>query len=95
MTTLPFLCRLDSKKEVMDPKNWVKANPSLPYMPSLEQEIKEEFIKWKQDHQLLPAFMSKRMNVPDIASDKAVAEYEQILKTNLEELITTSNQKRR
>ena len=82
MTTLPFLCRLDSKKEVMDPKNWVKANPSLPYMPSLEQEIKEEFIKWKQDHQLLPAFMSKRMNVPDIASDKAVAEYEQILKTN-------------
>lgn len=81
-TTLPFLCRLDSKKEVMNPENWVKANPSLPYMPDLEQEIRDEFVKWKQDHQVLPAFMSKRMNVPDMASDKAVAEYDLIKKTN-------------
>ena len=81
-TTLPFLCRLDNKKEVMNPENWVKANPSLPYMPDLEQEIRDEFVKWKQDHQVLPAFMSKRMNVPDIASDKAVAEYSLIKKTN-------------
>lgn len=81
-TTLPFLCRLDSKKEVMNPENWVKANPSLPYMPDLEQEIRDEFVKWKQDHQVLPAFMSKRMNVPDMASDKAVADYDLIKKTN-------------
>lgn len=81
-TTLPFLCRLDSKSEVMDSSNWVKANPSLPYMPDLEQEIRDEFVKWKQDHQVLPAFMSKRMNVPDIANDKAVAEYSLIKKTN-------------
>lgn len=81
-STLPFLCRIDSKQEVHDPNNWVKANPSLPYMPDLMQEIKDEYVKWSRNPLELPAFMSKRMNVPDMASDKAVTEYDHIKATN-------------
>ena len=79
---LPFLCRLDDKKEVHDESNWVKANPSLPYMPDLMAEIRNEYVKWKQSPATLPEFMAKRMNVPDIAGDQAVTEYEHIKNTN-------------
>ncbi|MBR2556268.1 MAG: hypothetical protein IKE94_15580 [Aeriscardovia sp.] len=81
-STLPFLCRLDSKEEVHDETNWVKANPSLPYMPDLMQEIRDEYKKWKIDRASLPDFMSKRMNVPDLANDRAVTEYAHIKATN-------------
>lgn len=50
---LPFICKLDSKDEVHDPENWVKANPSLPYRPDLQLEIAKEYKQWeKAPHQL-------------------------------------------
>lgn len=81
--TLPFICRLDSKDEVHDERNWTKANPSLPYMPDLVEEIRDEYQKWKIDRGSLPEFMAKRMNVPDLASDRAVTEYEHVKATNV------------
>ena len=42
---LPFICRLDKREEVHDPKNWEKANPSLPYLPDLRLEIEKEYRK--------------------------------------------------
>ncbi len=81
---LPFICRLDKKDEVHDPANWEKANPSLPYLPDLRLEIEKEYRDWKKNPQRLPAFMSKRMNLPDGATDVAVTDYDNIKATNRE-----------
>lgn len=79
---LPFICRLDSKDEVHDPANWVKANPSLPYRPSLQAEIEKEYRDWLRKPATLSAFMTKRMNLPQSDSDVAVTEWDNIAATN-------------
>lgn len=79
---LPFICRLDSKDEVDDPENWPKANPSLPYRPDLMEEIRKECGEWKRRPGQLPAFMTKRMNLPQSDGDIAVTEWENIAATN-------------
>lgn len=81
---LPFICRLDKREEVHDPKNWEKANPSLPYLPDLRLEIEKEYRDWKKNPQRLPAFMTKRMNYPDGTSEIKVTDYENIKATNRE-----------
>lgn len=81
---LPFICRLDNKNEVDDPANWEKANPSLPYLPSLRLEIEKEYREWKKNPARLPAFMTKRMNFPDGSSEIRVTDYENIKATKKE-----------
>ena len=78
---LPFLCRLDRRDEVDDAENWQKANPSLPYRPDLMEEIRKEYREWKQKPGQLTAFMTKRMNLPQSASDIAVTDWENIKAT--------------
>lgn len=82
--TLYFICKLDSKEEVHDEKNWTKANPSLPYLPNLLLEIRKEYRDWKKNPDRLPAFMSKRMNLPDGAKEAAVTDWDSIAATNQE-----------
>lgn len=79
---LPFICKLDDKDEVLDPANWEKANPSLPYLPNLQTEIKREFEIWKRNPMQLPAFMTKRMNLPVMAEETQVTDYENIKATD-------------
>lgn len=79
---LPFICRLDDKAEVDDPRNWEKANPSLPYLPALQQETAREYREWKKSPQRLPAFMTKRMNLTDSSSEIVVTDYANIKATN-------------
>lgn len=81
---LPFICKLDSKEDVHDEANWTKANPSLPYLPDLLQEIRKEYREWNKSPERLPAFMSKRMNLPHVLKDTAVTEWELIKKTDKE-----------
>ena len=81
---LPFINRLDDPAEVDDPKNWPKANPSLPYLPNLMQETEKEYREWKKNPGRLPAFMSKRMNLPAKAKETAVAIWEHIASTRKE-----------
>lgn len=81
---LPLICRLDSKEEVDDPRNWEKANPSLPYLPALQSETEKEYREWKKNPQRLPAFMTKRMNIPDGSSEIKVTDYANIKATNRE-----------
>lgn len=81
---LPFICRLDDKKEVDDEKNWTKANPSLPYLPNLLAEIRKEYREWKKNPDRLPAFMSKRMGVPDGKTEIGVTDWDNIAVTNKE-----------
>ncbi len=79
---LPFICRLDSKEEVHNPENWAKANPSLPYLPNLREEIRKEYADWKKNPATLPAFMTKRMNLPEGNADVEVTCWENIKATN-------------
>lgn len=77
-----FLCRLDSKEEVDYEENWYKANPSLEYNESLLDETRTEYLEWKKDPYKNSAFMTKRMNLPISAGEKAVVDYDHIKATN-------------
>lgn len=79
---LPFICKLDAKEEVDDEANWTKANPSLPYLPDLLLEIRKEYKEWKKNPGRLPAFLSKRMNLPESTKETAVVDWEMIAETN-------------
>jgi phage terminase large subunit-like protein len=79
---LPFICRLDSKADVDDPAKWPMANPSLPYNPTLQEEIRKEYGIWKRNPAQLPAFMTKRMNLPQSDPELAVTDWDNIAATN-------------
>lgn len=79
---LPFICRLDDDSEVHDESNWEKANPSLPYLPTLREQMQKEYVDYKLDPIINNAFMTKRMNRPQGRKDTEVASWENILKTN-------------
>lgn len=79
---LPFICKLDDEEEVHDPANWEKANPSLPYLPTLMEQMRREYADYLIDPIINNAFMTKRMNIPQGRKDTEVASWENILKTN-------------
>ena len=81
---LPFICRLDSKAEADDPAMWVKANPSLPYLPDLRETIAKEYAEWKSNPVASADFMTKRMGRPQSDTEVAVTPWENILATNRE-----------
>lgn len=81
---LPFICKLDSEKEVDDYEMWQKANPSLEYLPSLMEQMKKEYVDYKINPIVNNAFMTKRMNIPQGSKDVEVTSWENILNTNRE-----------
>jgi phage terminase large subunit-like protein len=81
---LPFICRLDSKDEADDPAMWVKANPSLPYLPDLRETIAKEYIDWKANPVANTDFMTKRMGRPQSDTEIAVTSWDNIIATNRE-----------
>ena len=81
---LPFICRLDNKKEVDDPDCWEKANPSLSHLPNLQEEVRKEYLDWKKNPNQFTAFMTKRMNLPEGNKEVIVADWENIIATNKE-----------
>ena len=81
---LPFICRIDSESEVHNPDMWEKANPSLPYLPTLKEQMHREYQDYLLDPVINNAFMTKRMNIPQGKKDSEVTSWENILKTNRE-----------
>lgn len=81
---LPFICKLDAEDEVHDELNWDKANPSLPYLPTLKEQMKREYADYLLDPVVNNAFMTKRMNIPKGRKDTEVTSWENILRTNEE-----------
>ena len=79
---LPFICRLDDKKEAHDKTKWQKANPSLPYLPDLMVTIEKEYVDWKSNPIANADFMTKRMNLPQSANEIAITDWENIKATN-------------
>ncbi|MDD2435834.1 MAG: terminase large subunit [Bacilli bacterium] len=80
----PFLCELDDLKEVDNHEMWVKANPSIEYMPNLLEVIKQQYQEQKERPQKRFEFLTKRMNVPSRDETTCVASWENILATNQE-----------
>lgn len=79
---LPFICCLESKDQVHDPENWFMANPSLYYMPHLQQEIVDEYRDWKDHPEQNGDFITKRMGIRAGFKEIAVTDYEKVKATN-------------
>lgn len=78
----PLIYKLDDISEVHDEKNWVKANPSLPYMPTLLKEIRRQYGEYVKNPNTNSDFITKRMNLPLDNQETCVTSYENIKKTN-------------
>ena len=81
--TLPFMCRLDSDEEINNKDNWEKANPSLPYLPDLRQELELEYFDYRLNPAANISFASKRMNRPPKTRINEVAKWELIEATSI------------
>lgn len=78
----PLIYKLDNDEEVDDSENWVKANPSLPYMETLRLEMEQANIDRADDIDVELDFFTKRMNLPRSNLEIAVTEWENIAATN-------------
>lgn len=74
----PFLCHMDSREEVDNPDLWIKANPSIEFMPVLRAQIMKDYIEMKRLSSKRPEFMTKRMNLPDRDDAVTVASWDDI-----------------
>ena len=79
---VPLIYKLDEKEEYKDPENWVKAAPSYPYLPVLQEEMQDEFEEMQYKPHMAIEFMTKRMNMPAQDNFTVVAPWEKILATN-------------
>lgn len=75
---LPFICSLDDPAEVHDPDNWEKANPSLPYLPTLVRQIMKEYKDWIANPSGNTDFMTKRMGIPQGDKEFEVTSWENL-----------------
>lgn len=82
--TLFFICKLDDEKEVENPENWIKANPSLNVFKDLYNTMLDEYEKAKRRPSLFHEFMTKRMNIPHKDETREVAKWEDVEATNKE-----------
>ncbi len=76
---LPFICKLDSREEIDDERNWPKANPSLPYRPDLMEEMRKEYRDWKINPNNTTSFVVKRMNLVEGNPEVEVTSWDNIL----------------
>jgi phage terminase large subunit-like protein len=81
--TLPLIYRVNSEDEIKNPKMWHKANPSLKYLPVLQDTMEKEFAKMEYDPEIKSEFYTKRMNWPLSNMEVAVTDYDKnIVPTN-------------
>lgn len=82
LRTVPLIYKLDEKEEYKDPENWIKAAPSYPYLPVLQEEMQDEFEEMQYKPHMAIEFLTKRMNVPAQDNFTVVAPWEKIKATN-------------
>lgn len=78
----PLLYELDNEAEAEDEANWIKANPSLPYLPTLMLEIRKNWLEKDYDQSVKLDLYTKRFNLPKNGQEIAVTEYDNIKATN-------------
>lgn len=81
---LPFICNLDEAEEVHDPDLWEKANPSLPYLPTLKKQIMKEYKDWIANPSGNADFMTKRMGIPQGDKEFEVTSWENLKRASRE-----------
>lgn len=81
-----FLCKMDSLEEVDNPNLWEKANPSLPFLPELQDAIMIDWIEQKSRPSKRSEFLSKRMNLPAERDDLVVTSWKNILKASYKDV---------
>lgn len=74
----PMIYRVSSEEEALDPDCWVKANPSLPYSPTLRLAIETDLASIKYDSEIEENFYTKRMNWPKQARELLVASHDEL-----------------
>lgn len=79
---LPFICCLQDKSQVHNPENWTMANPSLAYLPHLQQEIADEYRDWCEHPEQNGDFLTKRMGLRAGFKEISVTEYEKVKATD-------------
>lgn len=78
----PFICEIDSEEEADNPEMWKKANPSLEFMPELQDAIELDYLEMKKFPSKRAEFMTKRMNFPQRNEEETVTSWEKILKSS-------------
>ncbi|PGM94533.1 terminase TerL endonuclease subunit [Bacillus cereus] len=86
----PFICKIDDPEEIDTPDMWEKANPmfSEPRGSYGKGLFKKVFTQYKQlanNPSNREEFITKRMNYPETDLTKAVAPWEEIMRTGYEE----------
>lgn len=76
---LPIWSRVEAFEEWEDPDCWVKANPMLPYLPTLQVEYEDMYKEAKKSKELFIEFMTKRLNYPIEDLSHGVAEWDDIV----------------
>ena len=76
----PFICKIDDAKEVDDQGSWHKANPSMEYMPILENQILKDYLEMMKLPSKRPEFFTKRMNLPARNEEQTVCKWNDILR---------------
>lgn len=80
----PLIYKLDDEKEADNKELWVKANPSLPYLPTLQLEIEQNFIDKDYDPTVASDLYTKRFNLPKGNAEIAVTDYSKVKATGRE-----------
>lgn len=80
----PLIYKMDDEKEAENKELWVKANPSLPYLPTLQLEIEQNFIDKDYDPTVASDLYTKRFNLPKGNAEIAVTDYSKVKATNRE-----------
>ena len=80
----PLIYKLDDEKEADNKELWVKANPSLSYLPTLQLEIEQNFIDKDYDPTVASDLYTKRFNLPKGNAEIAVTDYSKVKATSRE-----------
>ena len=85
----PFICKLDDKAELENRECWQKANPMFhpplnAYSRGLLDTYNDEYQKIRRGQGNKPKFLTKRMNIADVALESSIADRETIYSTNQE-----------
>lgn len=78
----PLIWKLDNEEEAADKRMWVKANPSLPYLPTLMAEIEANWLEKDYDQTVELDLYTKRFNIPRSNREISVTDYDKIKSTN-------------
>lgn len=82
----PFLCKINSKDDVDNPELWEQANPSLPFLPELQDAIMADWLEQKLRPSKRSEFLCKRMNLPVEREENAVTSWDNILKASYKDV---------